>query len=126
MSMIWYQLDENAVLEAAKNQFPSKYINYDTCDLYLKNLEKGTIRFSNIDQNFFVSTHYVYEERLVKGNQTRYKVAIPLLTVKNNPYDIVYDVADCTYCVYKENDTYQFILYTEFLDKIETLYEIIA
>ena len=82
------------------------------------NCGSSSLKFQLIDMD--------NEERLVKGNQTRYKVAIPLLTIKNNPYDIVYDVADCTYCVYKENDTYQFILYTEFLDKIETLYEIIA
>ena len=124
--MIWYHLEEQAVLEAAQAQFPTKYVSYDTCDLYLKDLEKATIRFSNIDQNFFVSTHYVYEERLVKGNQTRYKVAIPLLTIKNNPYDIVYNVEDCTYGVYLEDGTYHFILYSEYLDKIQTQYEIIA
>lgn len=121
--MKWYQLNKEEVLEAAKQRFANQYVTYDTCDLYLKDLEKGIITFQGMDQLFYVSTHYVYEEKEVKGNKTRYKVAIPLLIVSDDPYRAIYDTASHSYSVYLEDNTYHFILYRDFLEKIIQQYE---
>lgn len=123
--MNWYQLDHDVVLTNAQAYFQNQYVHFDTCDLYLEDLEKGTIQFQNIDQNFYVSTHYVYEERLVKGNQTRYKVAIPLLIVTKNQYDVVYDTQAHAYCVYEEDGLYHFVKYKDFLALMKKEYQIV-
>lgn len=123
--MKWYHLDQDTLLNEAKQYFNGQYVHFDSCDLYLTELEKGTIQFKEMDQKFYVSTHYVYEERLVKGNQTRYKVNIPLFTITKNQYDVVYDSEACTYCVYEEDGTYHFVLYKDFLKLMNDQYDVI-
>lgn len=116
--MNWYQLNQEEVMRAAQREFAGKVIEWDTCDLYMKDLESGEIHMQGITQPFFVSTHYVYEERVVKGNNTRYKVSVPLIYVKDNAYDPIYDLKGQTYCVYEENNVYHFISYDAYLDWI--------
>ena len=117
--MTFYQLDEEKVVEAAKAHFASQYPVLDHADFYLPDIETGKIMVDGVEHPFYVSTHYAYEDRVVKGNDTRYKVPLCLLYVKDDPYQIIYDSKDCCYVAYQQEDEIRFVLYVDFYDFVK-------
>jgi len=105
--------EESALLEAARKAFPHHHIQITQSDIFLKGKQAGRYRADWLDHEFYVSTEYAYEDRLVNGNKTRYKVSMPCIFVKNDPFEVLYDIQTCYYAVYEENGEIQFMLYTE-------------
>lgn len=118
-------LDNNKILEAAKQQFPKFYIEQDVTDFYLPDVEKGEIRIASIPHTIYVSTHYAYEDRMINGNKTRYKMQLSIIYTTKDAYEVVYDSRDICYVAYEEDDEIYFILYEDFYDKIRVQIEII-
>lgn len=110
-------LDKDKVLEKAQVRFPDKYIELDSADLYLEDMESGHINIEGIEHELFVSTHYVYENHIVNGNKTRYKVPLTIVLLKKDAYDVIYDSRGKCYVAYEDNDI-NFILYEDFQDFI--------
>ena len=116
---MFYQLSKEEVLKAAQATFQDVYIEYDEMDFYIPDLDFGILRIEGIDKDFFVSTHYAYEDRLVNENQTRYKVPLSIVYTKHDPFEIMYDTHAICYVAYKEEGEIKFILYTKFYDFIK-------
>lgn len=114
-----YRLDKNAVLDAAKKIFPDMHIELDEIDLYLPDIESGEIKIKPIEESFYVSTNYVYEDRIVNGNKTRYKVPLSIIYTKRNKYEVIYDSKNICYVAYEEDGEIKFCLYIDFYDKIK-------
>lgn len=106
-------LDKEEVAKAAAIEFSGKYIEMESCDLFLKDEESGKASIDFIDHEVYIGTNYVYEDRLVNGNKTRYKVPITIIYLKKDPYETIYDSKGKCYVAYKE-DTIHFILYEDF------------
>ena len=79
-------LEEQDVVQAAAVKFPGKYIEMGESDLYLPDIEKGSLTIEGIDHPVFASTHYAYEDKLVNGNKTRYKIPLTTVLVKKDKY----------------------------------------
>ena len=107
-------LDQTEVVEAAKVHFAPKVVAYDQVDFYLPDIETGKIMVEGVDHPMYVSTHYAYEDHIVKGNDTRYKVPLSMIYVKDDAYDVIYDSRDCCYIAYEEANEIKFILYVDF------------
>lgn len=107
-------LDKEQVLACAQAAFPNSYIELDTADFYIPSIEQGKIQVEGVDHPYYVSTHYAYEDRLVNGNQTRYKVALTVFFVKNDPFEVLYDSTDKYYVAFIQNDTVSFLTYDAF------------
>lgn len=118
-------LKKEEILEYAQKQFPDMHIWLDQTDFYLPSIESGEVCVEGIDHSVYVSTHYAYEDHLVNGNQTRYKIPISIFYVKKDEYDVVYDGRECCYVAYKEDGCMQHVLYKEFLDMIPTFVNIV-
>lgn len=117
--MVITNLDEEKVLEAAKKQFAPSFVAIDHMDFYLPDIESGKIMVAGVDHPMYVSTHYAYEDHVVKGNDTRYKVPLTTILVKEDAYSIIYDSRDCCYVAYEEDGEIQFVLYIDFYKKIK-------
>lgn len=111
-------LDKQEILEAAQRAFLNNYIEVDTTDFFLPAIEKGEIQLDGIEHTYHVNTHYVYEDRLVKGNQTRYKVSISIITVKQNAYEVIYDSYGKCFVAIKEEELH-FVPYEDFYEYIK-------
>lgn len=109
-------LDKEKVEKEAKEAFQGKYVEMDTTDLFLADMESGTLRLDGMDHAIYVSTHYAYEDHLVNNNKTRYKIPLTLVLLKNDPYDVIYDSKGCCYVAYEEENHIHFVLYEEFQD----------
>ncbi len=117
--MNFYKLDKHAVLEAAKETFPTMYIEQDEMDFYLPDIERGEIIVEPLTIHFYISTNYAYEDRIVNGNKTRYKVPLSIIYTKHDKYEIIYDSREVCYVAYEEDHQMKFCLYTEFYEKIK-------
>lgn len=106
-------LNEEEVLASAKTTFPDDVIHMDHCDLFLNTIEKGEITIDGIEYPLYVNTNYVYEDHLINNNKTRYKVAVTLVSLKKDPYEVIYDSTAKSYVAYLD-ETIQFVLYEEF------------
>ena len=71
-----------------------------------------------------MSTHYAYEDHLVNGNQTRYKIAIYVFYTKKDAYEVIYDSTQCCYVPYMEDGKMHHVSYKEFLEMIPTFVHI--
>ena len=116
-------LDEEKVLEKAKQEFPNRYVEVGTTDLFLQDIETGKIQIDGIDHELYVSTHYVYEDHLINNNKTRYKVKLTTILLRKDPYDVVYDSYGKYYVAY-ESDDIHFLLYEEFQEFLKSLLHI--
>lgn len=111
-------LNAQDVLASAKQMFPGKYIELTTCDLFLADIEADEIQIEGIDHPLYVSTHYAYENRIVNGNPTRYKVELTAIYVKDNRYDVIYDSTQSYYIAYEEQGI-QFVRYDKLQDYLK-------
>lgn len=116
--MQFLNLNEEEVLEAAKQAYPQNYIEYDHTDFYVRDIAKGTIHIDDVDFPLYVSTNYVYEDHVINGNDTRFKSKLSVITLKKDAYDVVYDSFGKYFVTYKE-DTVKFIPYEDFYDMIK-------
>lgn len=126
--MEFVKLEETEIKEAAQKAFPGFYIEVEHSDIYLRDTRAGRYRAPWLDREFYVSTDYAYEDILVNGNKTRYKVQMPCILLKKDKYDIIYDSKDKYFSVYKENDEIKFMKYIDIIellpDDIELLEEL--
>lgn len=107
-------IDKEQVLACAQAAFPQSYIELDTADFYLPSIEKGIIQMDGESHPYYVNTHYAYEDRLVNGNQTRYKVVLTVFFVKDDPFTVLYDTKDSYYVAFVEHDKVAFLPYEAF------------
>lgn len=120
------ELSRAEVLAAAQVQFPDQYVEMDTIDFYLPHIEKGEVRMEGVRHPLYASTHYVYEDRMVNGNKTRYKVPLMLVCVKRSADEIVYDGKKHYHIAVKDNAKIRLYPYMEFLALIEKLVTLAA
>ena len=111
-------LDKEKILTAAKQQFPHAYIEQDV-DFYLPDIEKGEMQIMSVTYPVYVSTHYAYEDKMVNGNKTRYKIPLSIIYTKQDAYEIIYDSRDICYVAYEQENAIQFVLYEDFYDFIK-------
>ena len=112
-------LDKEKILTAAKQQFPHAYIEQDDVDFYLPDIEKGEMQIMSVTYPVYVSTHYAYEDKMVNGNKTRYKIPLSIIYTKQDAYEIIYDSRDICYVAYEQENAIQFGLYEDFYDFIK-------
>lgn len=123
--MKFVKLSDEQIYQAAKQTFPDSYIKIEYTDIYLRDTKSGRYRADWIDQEFYVSTDYAYEDILVKENKTRYKIAIPCILVKKDQYQVVYSSRDVFYAVFMINDQIQFKKYVDVIEEIRDCVELI-
>lgn len=120
--------DEAVLSVAAQTAFPDFYIQVDESDIYLRNTTAGRYKADWLDREFYISTEYVYEDILVNGNKTRYKVAMSCVLLKKDRYDVIYDAKDAYYVAYEEDGEIKFMKYIDILEilpkQIELLEEL--
>ena len=102
-------LDKEKILTAAKQQFPHAYIEQDDVDFYLPDIEKGEMQIMSVTYPVYVSTHYAYEDKMVNGNKTRYKIPLSIIYTKQDAYEIIYDSRDICYVAYEQENAIQFV-----------------
>lgn len=112
-------LDKEEVRQAAQAAYLHNYIAMEECDLYLEGIVKGRIKIDGVDHPMYVSTNYVYEDRVVNGNKTRFKVTLTCFYVKKDKYEVVYDSYGTYFVAYKENDNMKFIPYEDLYDLVK-------
>lgn len=113
-----FELNKDEVLQIAQAKFPGKYIELDTIDFYVPEIKEGIIQLEGMNQPFYISTNYAYEDRIVLGNNTRYKVELVLLYVKADRYEVMFDSYGKSYVAY-EDDSIHIIAYEDFYDEIK-------
>ena len=87
--------------------------------LYLPDIEKGEMQIMSVTYPVYVSTHYAYEDKMVNGNKTRYKIPLSIIYTKQDAYEIIYDSRDICYVAYEQENAIQFVLYEDFYDFIK-------
>lgn len=116
-------LDKDQVLQAARKQFPDYEISVDLTDFFTYDLEEGHYKASFLNQDMFVSTGYAYEDVVVNGNDTRYKIQLTTIMLLKNAYEILYQTKGRYYVAYEEDGIISFQLYEDFFpfvrDQIE-------
>lgn len=100
-------LNEQKVLEKAKEQFKDKYIHIMEDAFYSDAIEDGMYYTPLFHEPIVISTGYFYEFLNVRGNKTLSKLPLTLISVQNSPYDTVYN-CDNYYYAYMENDEIKF------------------
>lgn len=127
--MLIKQLEEDNIKKAAQAVFPNAYIQVEESDIYLKGKIAGRYRAPWLDHEFYVSTEYAYEDILINGNQTRYKVHMPCILVKQSQYDVIYDSRDIFFVAYEEDGEIKFKKYVDILqvlpEQMELLEELV-
>lgn len=118
-----FTLDQDRLLSAAQEAFPGSYIELDKVDFYLPDIKEGVIQLEGMDQPLYVSTNYVYEDRIVIGNNTRYKVELHLITIKKDRYEVIYDSYGKSFIAY-EKDRILFTPYEDFHEEIKKIMKI--
>lgn len=119
LSMQITGLDKEEVRLAALEVYKDSYIDVDVCDLFLSGIDKGKIIMDCIDHPVYVNTNYVYEDRLINGNQTRFKVTLTAFYVKTNKYEVIYDSFGKYFVAYKDDDKIKFIPYEDVYDLLK-------
>lgn len=123
--MVIKKLSDEAIIKAAKQAFPNHYIQVEHSDIFLKGKIAGRYKAPWIEQEFYVSTEYAYEDLLVNGNKTRYKIHMPCVLVKENRYDIIYDSKDCYYVAYEDAGHIQFKRYIDVIQELPEQMELL-
>ncbi len=111
-------MDHDALLQAAKHTFPDYYIDIKESDLFMKGKQAGRYRADWLEHEFYISTEYAYEDRLVNGNQTRYKIAMPCILLKKDRYEVVYDMEDRYYAAFIQDNHICFEPYHMVLERL--------
>ena len=96
-------LDKENVIEAAQQTFKGSFIEIGECDLFLEGIETGSIQMDGIDSILHVNTNYVYEDRMINGNKTRYKIQLTTVTIKKDAYEIIYDSYGKYFIAYEDD-----------------------
>lgn len=107
------KLNKTNVLEAAQKKFQGRYIEIGECDLFLESITSGNMYLDGYENELFVNTNYVYEDRIVKGNKTRYKIQLTTVLLKKDAYEVIYDSFGKYFVAYKNEDTIAFIAYED-------------
>ena len=89
--------------------------------MYLPDIEKGKLRIEGIDKPVFASTHYAYEDKLVNGNKTRYKIPLATVLIKRDKYEVIYDSYGKYYVAFKDEAGIQFVLYEDFYELLKPM-----
>lgn len=108
-------INEEEIKIAAQKTFSTSYIKVDTTDLFLQNVEDGAYTADFLDNEFYVSTQYAYEDILVNGNKTRYKIHIYTIELLQDAYCVNYTWDQKYYAVYEMDNEIQFMEYSKFL-----------
>lgn len=116
--MLLKKFDEEMLKEAAQRAFPDFYIQIEYSDIYLRNTTAGRYTAPWLKQEFYISTEYVYEDVLVNGNKTRYKVSMSCILLKKDRYDVVYDSSDVYYAAYEEDGEIRFMKYVDIIKEL--------
>lgn len=111
-------LSDELVLEAANKQFPGKAVQIEPSDIYLKGKQTGRYTVDWLDHDIYISTEYAYEDRIINGNRTRYKVQVPCVLIKNHPHDIIYDSTDIYFAAYVEDNEIYFMRYVDLIEEL--------
>lgn len=111
-------LNDEQILCAAQNCFPDKAVLLESSDIYLKGKQTGRYTADWYDHDVFISTEYAYEDRIINGNKTRYKIQVPCVLIKKYPHDIIYDSRDIYFAAYVENDEIQFMKYVDLIEEL--------
>lgn len=119
------KFEEQELLEAAQKAFPDSYIKIEDSDIFLKNTTAGRYKAPWLDREFYISTEYVYEDILVNGNKTRYKVSMSCILLKKDRYDVVYDSSDVYYTAYEEADEIKFMKYVDIIKELPKQIELL-
>ena len=118
-------LNKEEVRFAAQEIYKKSYIDVDTCDLFLRGIEKGKIQIDCIDHPVYVNTNYAYEDKLINGNQTRFKIPLTTIQVKTNKYEVIYDSFGTYFVAYKDDESIKFIPYEDVYDFLKDQIHII-
>lgn len=111
-------LSEEEIVAEATKLYPNKIIEVELTDLFLRDIEQARLQVDFLDYPIYASTHYAYEDHLVNGNQTRYKIHVSIIFIKKDPYEVIYDSMGKCFVAYKE-DTIKFCPYEDFYDLIK-------
>lgn len=111
-------LKDEEVEAAAKQQFPDYVVEVDHTDWYVRSYESGSLQAKFSEVPLYLSTHYVYEDHLVQGNMTRYKVQITVIWLKKDHYDVIYDSKGLYYVAYEDEGSIHFCPYEELEDLV--------
>ena len=84
-------IDKEAVKEAAARAFPRKHAQIENGSLFLPGCADGTYRCDHMEELLHVSTCMGYHEVMIQGNQTRVKIEITLVFLKDGPYEVIYE-----------------------------------
>ncbi|MDE6476440.1 MAG: hypothetical protein K2L08_06275 [Erysipelotrichaceae bacterium] len=107
-------LDKEEVLQAARKQFPDYEIEIDTTDLFTYDLEEGKYQAPFYEKDIYISTRYAYEDIMVNGNATRYKIQITTIMLLKHTYEIIYQTKGRYYVAYEKEGEIFFHPYEEF------------
>lgn len=116
--MLLKKFDEEKLKEAAQRTFPDFYIQVEYSDIYLRNTTAGRYTAPWLEQEFYISTEYVYEDVLVNGNKTRYKISMSCVLLKKDRYDVIYDSSDAYYAAYEEDGEICFMKYVDIIKEL--------
>lgn len=114
-------LDKEEVQKALEPKYPGKYIEVGETDLYLNDIEKGVMTIDCYDHPVYASTNYAYEDRLVNGNKTRYKLVLTTVMIKKDKYEVIYDSYGKYYVAYKEDGEIRVVPYEDFYDMLKPM-----
>ncbi|MEG0980469.1 MAG: hypothetical protein RSE52_01745 [Erysipelotrichaceae bacterium] len=112
-------IDEEAILIQAQKIFKDSFIKIEEDHVFLKDVEKGCYQSDWLDHKFYVNTNYAYEDVLVKDNQTRYLVNAQTIWVKDNPFDIIYDIENHYYFVIEDETGIQFLEPNDYYERVK-------
>ena len=121
LNMQLKDLDKEEVQTVLQQQYPDKYVEVGEADLYLNDIEKGVMTIDCFDHPVYASTHYAYEDRLVNGNKTRYKISLTTAMLKKDKYEVIYDSYGKYFVVYKEEGEIRMVPYEDFYDMLKPM-----
>lgn len=119
------KFEDDELRRAAQLVFQDKYIAIECSDIFLKGASAGKYKAEWLNREFYVSTEYAYEDILVNGNPTRYKISISCILVKDNAYQVVFDSQDMYYVAYQENNEIKFMKYKDLIPTLSSQLELL-
>lgn len=108
-------LSQTTILEAAARTFTGKYFDLEEGSLFLRGAQPGAYHCEGVEGIQYVSTSMGYHEEIINGNRTRVKTMIPLLFVKDERYEVVYEGAKRCYVPVEDEGEITFMSYPQFL-----------
>ena len=119
-------IDKEAVKEAAARAFPRKHAQIENGSLFLPGCADGTYRCDHMEELLHVSTCMGFHEVMIQGNQTRVKIEITLVFLKDGSYEVIYEGKKCCHVAMEEDGEIRFLPYEAFLEQIVTTLHPIA